>query len=119
MSADKHHDDVTYIQQNRGGGGRAESFVDLQNRAQERRTADQQHVRQHDRSQAKREEPIRPHVGLEIKPGENHDFANDRQSKQDQREEIYARLRELIGIRNVGWALPTAMVGWWAKPTLH
>ncbi len=100
--ADEDYNDVANIQEDRRGGRCAKPPVDLEDRPEKGCPANQQHIREHDRGQAKREQPIGPHRRIEQHPRKEDRFADDRQREQDHAEQIDARSREIVGTGGAG-----------------
>ncbi len=102
--ADENHRDMANVQQDRRGRGRRKPPMHLEDPPQKCRPADQQHIRQHDRRQAQRQQPIGPHASIKDHPCKEDCFADERQRQQHRAEQVDARGGKVIG---VGWARPT------------
>ena len=101
------HDDgdVDDVQQHRGERRRAEAVVDLEDRAEERGAADQQHVGQHDGGELEGEQPSPAACRARARSGPERELADDRDRQQHHAEEIDAGGGEVVGAAQ-GWLRP-------------
>ena len=103
--ADDHDRDVHDVQQHRRECRRAEAAMDLEDRAEERRPADEQDVGEHDGGELEGEDKVRPPVRAEQDHRADGDFADDRDAEQDGAQEVDAGSGEFICAGSGQWAV--------------
>ncbi len=70
--------------------------MDLEDRAEERRAADEQDVRHHHHREPGREPVVPGHVDERHQREQDH-FADDRKPEQDRAEQVHARGGKVVG----------------------